>query len=79
MQVLYALLKVDPEGANVADYEGHLPIEIAADRAYDVSSAVLDLVLEMLTHPANAGIISGIEKSKRILQQVTLFFQHCTQ
>ena len=64
--MLYELLKHDPEGASIADDDGHLPIEVAADRLFlDEPSEVVTLVVNMLEEPANVAKLSGNTKSPR--------------
>lgn len=59
VQVLYELLKHEPEGASISDDEGHLPIEVAADKACDYPSPVMDLVVQMLHSPSRVAELSG--------------------
>ena len=71
MQVLYELLKSDPEGASTPDDEDYLPVEVAADKACDQPSDVMNLVLEMLQSPANVTRLSGNSKVTRQQQRPT--------
>ena len=59
VQVMYELLRPDPEGGSIADDEGYLPIEIAADKSCEQPSEVMSLVMKMLSEPAQAGTLSG--------------------
>ena len=69
--MLYELLKRDPEGPSASDDEGYLPIEVAADKAYDQPSEVRNLVLDMLQNPANVTRLSGNSKATRQQEQPT--------
>ena len=68
MQVVYELLTQYPEAARIPDDEGHLPIEIAADKAFDPPSSVMDLVLEMLDCPGKAAKLAGHAMRSRQLR-----------
>lgn len=63
--MLYELLKDEPEGASIADDDGHLPIEVAVDKMLDQPSEVMDLVVDMLEEPASVAKLSGNRKSPR--------------
>lgn len=65
VQVLYELLKRDPEGASIPDDDCYLPIEVAADKAYDQPTDVMNLVIDMLQNPANVTRLSGNSKDTR--------------
>ena len=59
VQVTCELLKQDPEGVSIADDENHLPVELAAVKAYTAGPAlpVMELVMDMLTKPAEAEVV----------------------
>ena len=59
VQVLYELLKRDPEVAQIPDDKGHIALELAVDRSYDQPSPALDVVVQMLSNPHQAGQLSG--------------------
>lgn len=63
--MLYELLKHDPEGASIANDDGYLPIEVAADKYVDQPTEVMELVVQMLEEPANVAKLSGNTKSPR--------------
>ena len=48
MSVVRELLSLDYGSATVADDEGHTPLMIAADRAFESPSEVTELVMHML-------------------------------
>ena len=56
---MYELLSRYPIGVKTHDNAKHLPIEIAADKAYEQPSAAMDLVVSMLSEPDKAPALSG--------------------
>ena len=56
---MYELLSRYPVGVKTYDNAKHLPIEIAADKAYEQPSAAMDLVVRMLPEPDKAPASSG--------------------
>ena len=63
VQVLYELLKRDPEVAQIPDDKGRIALELAVDRSYDQPSPALDVVVQMLSNPHQAGQLSGNERA----------------
>ena len=59
VQVVYELLKYFPEGPNVPDDEGHTPLMIAADQAYEQPSEARRLVMCFMQQPYDPMMLPG--------------------
>ena len=51
---MYALLRLNHAGAQIADDMGHTPLEMAADREYEESSKERNLIMAILQKPRQA-------------------------
>ncbi len=60
VSVVRQLLSLDHASATVPDDEGHTPLMIAADRAFESPSEITELVLHMLERADSSGTSSGV-------------------
>jgi len=63
--VVRELLSLDHASATVPDDEGHTPLMIAADRAFESPSEITELVMHMLEQANSSGTSSGVIKPPR--------------
>lgn len=81
VQVMHELLRQDPEGGSIADDEGYLPIEIAADKACEQPSEVMSLVMKMLSEPAEAGMLCNMRNQSSLAIRISpgiMIFMTCS-